>query len=475
LTAPAASATDPAAKVPDTFLKTASGGTVRAEAYKENDVRLKFLALSDTHLGEDCSLLSFPHGRHHLWKTLREHFGQNADDQFDVDELILLGDTTDRTLSSTSQIITHANAFIQTLGSAAHIKKGVFLPGNHEHTLWTSYHRQRDAGRAAASVTGPEGEFIVRASRRVDKNQCGEELLTIFFGYPSGSTWRAIAEEKRDDQKLDFVVANPVYAKRTSKATYVFMHGAHFCSVVCEGRWWLRVADMLQFDRLLAGLEIASGIDVTRARNLEDLERIVSPFMDSLWPSSGNNPTSRSDQLWFLCCSIQGKLQRGDERRASPSRSRRFTWSDLRKDQGKRVRQLTEDSGRALDGSVKRWDMYCRDHVLEYLQRNQLPTDNVVLVYGDTHDGGWGQQPPEAGSNVRLYNTGGWVVLGPKDHPACHLFAVGEDDEEYLLDVSFKDVSVGGEPLLELAALDLEHRLNRIGRTTRAAAALFSR
>lgn len=34
--------------------------------------RLKLLAVSDTHLGEETSLLSFPRGLQHLWTTLRE-------------------------------------------------------------------------------------------------------------------------------------------------------------------------------------------------------------------------------------------------------------------------------------------------------------------------------------------------------------------------------------------------------------------
>ena len=52
-------------------------------------MRLKLLAISDTHLGEDTSLLSFPHGRQHAWKTLRKYFGKG--NRFEVEELILLG------------------------------------------------------------------------------------------------------------------------------------------------------------------------------------------------------------------------------------------------------------------------------------------------------------------------------------------------------------------------------------------------
>jgi hypothetical protein len=438
-------------------------------------MRLQLLAISDTHLGEDTSLLSFPHGRHHLWKVLREHFGSGDEDRFEVDELILLGDITDRALSSSSQVITHANAFMEMLGSAAHIKKGVFVPGNHEHTLWTAYHQRRDGNRASAGVTAPEGELLIQDGRRVDRNQSAEELLTIFFGYPSGSTWRAIATQADGGRKQDFAIANPVYVKPTDRATYVFMHGAHFCQVICQNHTWLRIADMLQLDRLVAGLEIKSEFDVRKARSLEELEKIASPFMDSFWPSSGNNPTSRSDQLWFLCCTLQGKFRSPDQMRPAPAKSRLFRWPDLEKDKGKRIRRLTAEDGSAPSGSVERWDKYCRGHVLDYLRHHNFPTDNVVLAYGDTHDGGWGQEPSEAGGRIRLYNTGGWVVLSRDDHPACHLFAIGEDGEEYLLDVSFKGVRVGEDSLLDLAAKDLEHRLNSIQRVKRAATGLFFR
>ena len=37
-------------------------------------MKLKFLTISDTHLGEDCSLLAFPDGRWHLWRALRGAF-----------------------------------------------------------------------------------------------------------------------------------------------------------------------------------------------------------------------------------------------------------------------------------------------------------------------------------------------------------------------------------------------------------------
>ena len=37
-------------------------------------------------------------------------------------------------------------------------------------------------------------------------------------------------------------------------------------------------------------------------------------------------------------------------------------------------------------------------------------TDELTLVYGDTHDGGYGYFPNENGTNIRIYNLGSWVA-----------------------------------------------------------------
>ena len=209
-------------------------------------MQLKILAISDTHLGEETSLLSFPHGCHHLYVTLQKYFGGGK--RFNVEELILIGDITDRTLSSTSQLITHTNAFVRMIGSAADIKKAVFIPGNHEHTLWTDYHQIRDGKKNSFSITDkPEGELLIKKGKRIDKNKSAEELFTIFFGYPLGKSWRAMGE-------LDFAIANPVYVKQINGRPYVFTHGTHFRPDVSAPKIIKRIADYTGLDELLGNI-----------------------------------------------------------------------------------------------------------------------------------------------------------------------------------------------------------------------------
>ncbi len=430
-------------------------------------MRLKLIAISDTHLGEDTSLLSFPRGRQHLWKILRTFFGEGQNKKrFDIEEAILLGDTTDRALSSTSQIITNTNAFVQMLGGVADIRRGVFVPGNHEHTLWTNYHQRRDGNGKHYSVTKHSGELIIKKGERCDKNGSAEELLTIFFGYPSGSSWQTIRNEK----KFEFAIANPVYVRQINGQTYVFTHGTHFRRDVAAPEIIKKIADYIELDELLGHIEIDSDCDISKAKNLEGLEKEAARFVDSLWPSSKNNPTSQSDQLWYLLTTLGGKLKDKEHRRPSYPSSRLYKWSDLKKTDEKRIRRLTTTSGKAKHRSIQQWEKYFRGHMMNYLKRKHLIQDskgNIVFVYGDTHDGGWGQQKLDSGQRIRIYNTGGWVVHNPQDHPACHIFVIDDNGREYLLDVSYKGVQIGDEMLLDLAARDNENHHRNTSRMLR--------
>jgi len=105
--------------------------------------------------------------------------------------------------------------------------------------------------------------------------------------------------------------------------------------------------------------------------------------------------------------------------------------------------------------------------MLAYLKDNNLPLDDLTFVYGDTHDGGWGEFPLDSGGPIRIYNCGGWVVHNREDHPACHLFAVDEGGKEYLLDVSYEHVKVEEDSLLRLAEYDAENRHRNTSRILR--------
>lgn len=420
---------------------------------------LQFLAISDTHVGEDTSLLSFPRGRQHLWRTLLEKFGNGQ--KFNIKELILVGDIPDTALSSISQAITQTNAFIQTMGSAANIDKVIYIPGNHDHTLWTDYIRLRSNNpKLKYRITPPQGEFIVEKNKKCD-DPGSEYLLTLFFGYPFGPAWTKI-QDQNTNRKFDFIIANPLYAKEYNNRTYIFTHGTHFKSVVTAPVIIKKIIDYSQLDKLLANLNIESDCDVSKATSLENLEEIVAPFVDSLWISSKNNPNSRSDKLWYLFSVLS---KRFEKIRKVPLQSDRFNFSNFQ--------DVSEDRIIKFNGnnSIKLLKIYFLNHLFSFLKDYRLLKENLTFVYGDTHDGGWGEieeeyiDPPKI--NVRIFNCGAWVVHDEKNHPPCHVFAVDNPGNEYLLDVSFKDVKMLDTSLLKLAATDFENHSESVSRLLR--------
>jgi hypothetical protein len=122
-----------------------------------------------------------------------------------------------------------------------------------------------------------------------------------------------------------------------------------------------------------------------------------------------------------------------------------------------RVLHLTPPNA-APHESVTMWQEHFLPFMLMHLANNSFSLKDLTFVYGDTHTGGWGEVSREPATPLRLYNTGGWVSDGVKDHPACHLFAVDEAGEEYLLDVTFAGLRVGEANLLEAAYEAAEHQ-----------------
>lgn len=418
-------------------------------------MHLKFLAISDTHLGEGTSFLSFPRGLQHLWRTLLDNFGGGQ--KFQIDELILVGDIADTSLASISQVITGTNAFIRTLRSAADIDKIVYIPGNHDHTVWTEYMEGRYP-RGNHPISEPGGELLVDKSVPINDSGC-DDLLTIFFGYIDGPTWRKIKAEKAQGIEFDFSIANPIYAKKFNNRTYIFTHGTHFKSIVATPRWIKRLVDYTQLDWLVARLDIESNCELSEAESLENLEEIISPFVNSIYISSKHVPTSRSDHLWYLCSVLRSEFE---EHRPSPDRSTRNTFVSPPAAIPDRIIKL--DS--AGHKSIELLEEHFLDHLLSHLDTKGLLTNDLTFVYGDIHDGGWGEITSTYNGqerNIHIFNCGSWVVHHRDDHPPCHVFAVEANGTEYLLDVSFRNVRMVNRELINLAALDYENHRSAVG------------
>ena len=430
-------------------------------------MKLKLLAMSDTHVGEWTSLLTYGAGRQHLWKTFRDTFGaefdRDSDGRLQVDELVLIGDIPDRTLSTTWQITQACSALMATLGSALDVAKVVYVPGNHDHTMWTSFQHSLGGDPTRRSwITPPEGQRVLSGGQTLDDGEYWKEYMSVLLGYPDGQPWRRIGDEKR----LEFCVANPVYATKPAggERTYAFAHGTHFrghwdVTMSPQVRWFL--ANVLELDRYAVHYDVCPDCDVDKATDMEGLEYQVAAFADSLWPSAGDNPMTREHELWCFWEAISGLWSSS---RPAPAETRLIHADEL-PTFPERVKPLTPGLGKN-DESVG----LCREHFLDHLA-DYLPNalDDLVFVYGDTHSGGWGVTDLMDGSGrkVGLYNTGAWIVPNERCHPACQVFVVDGDGAEHVLDVSFQDVMDGSGRLVSRAAAIAEARWDALSHVQR--------
>ncbi len=419
-------------------------------------MRLKFLAISDAHLGESTSMLSYEQGRRHLADVIRGHLGDGG--KVEAERLILLGDIPERSHATPEEMLSSTHGFMEAMAETIEFEKAVYLPGNHDHVLWTSYCKGLHGKDATHCITGPQGDEVVRRGVREDHDSSAEELLSIIFEHPSGPVWRGIEEKG-----VDISFANPVYAERFRGRTYIFAHGTHFRKEATSPRWARKIADFLIPDGALGDFNIESDGDVREDRNLEELEQTVAPFMDALLPAYEKNPASNLDKLGYAMAVLSGRF---GLKRQSPDESRLFAWEELPGVPDDRLPNLAS-GGEVRDRPLKLCMKYFFPHVLEYLESYDVPTDEITFVYGDTHDGGWGALPLEPGGEMRVYNCGGWVTYDVEDHPTCYVFAVGEDGTEYLLDVSFKEVDLNGNLLLRATSDSAESQRARVGNMLR--------
>ena len=418
-------------------------------------MRLKFLAISDAHLGEAPSVLSYPEGRRHLRDVIQAHLG--GGDKVETEQLILLGDIPERSHATRDEMLSSTHGFIEALSEAVAFEKVVYTPGNHDHTLWTKYCERLYGEEIVGCITVPEGEPVVCGGVREDANGSAEEILSTIFGYPDGPIWETIEREK-----IDVFFANPLYAEQFNGRTYAFSHGTHFRKEVTSPRWTRRVAQLLTSNGVLGDFQVLSDGDVREAENLKELERVVAPFIDALLPAYENNPASMLDEVSYLMAVLSGRF---GLQRQSPDESRLFQAADLPGVPEDRIPRLTSN-GEISDLPLKLCMEYFLPHMLAHL-REHGPSGDITFVYGDTHDGGWGALPLKNDQNMRVYNTGGWVTYDVEDHPTCYLFALDEDGIEYLLDVSFKEVDLDGNLLLRATSDSAESQRQKVGNTLR--------
>ncbi len=93
----------------------------------------KIIVISDVHLGEEECLFNDKSILHEFKSKISSEGRKGT-----VDELIILGDLFDLSLASQEKVYEKAGEFFKEMKEIEHLHNIVFVPGNHDHHIWTS-------------------------------------------------------------------------------------------------------------------------------------------------------------------------------------------------------------------------------------------------------------------------------------------------------------------------------------------------
>lgn len=341
------------------------------------------VCLSDIHFGEPYSLLWRPDLPIYAGKMVGYLSGGR------IDKLILAGDIWELAApEEPDAAFPVAKAFFHALtgdqGHGVDLPEVVWVPGNHDHELWSHYCRQTNKSLDALNgwTLWDGGDASDDTAQHLLSNMFGNDVL---------------------DRINKITVFNPFYIERLNKASVVFHHGHYFDNMIL-GKTGLDDFKA-RFTSLVAGAWVAPNAPLS-AVDAADLEARCAPFIDAVWGRMTDRQTLKTQAWEFLTrfrqwpsCTTKGATE-------TPQFAR---LGDLE--------QQFEVPGEADN---IRW--FLRSFVF----KNNPPPDPVSLVYGHVHRGGMFDLDVDA-RKVRCFNTGGWITSHKGTVPHTHVVMIDED------------------------------------------------
>jgi hypothetical protein len=378
-------------------------------------VNIRYICVSDLQCGAPTSLLTTPGDTDGPQSDppaqLSATFGAAMADLFAKvspqarPDLILLGDILDLSLGTPAAASASLSRFLRDLGGtnpASRFGKAYFVPGNHDHQLWTA---QRFQSYAA---TGPESRW--------------SHVTPAFLGtkpLPGSAFLQGLLESCGFKNGLSTHYPNLGLINPTGDRA-VFLHHGHFL----EALYTL----MSRLVTMMSGPD--RGI-----HSLEEMEKLNSSWIDFFWSTIGDNGLlGRELRL------VYEYLLTGGEAAAFQHRLARLIARLMEENLAMRTGQMEQtletlstalvDYAVGSFGQTERFSYnqtlgsesqgllreYLRGPALAQIRQelgNKLPTD-LSFVFGHTHKPFEAQLAiPTFGLPPSVYNTGGWILDTP--------------------------------------------------------------
>jgi UDP-2,3-diacylglucosamine pyrophosphatase LpxH len=356
------------------------------------------VCLSDIHFGEPYSLM----WRNDLPLYAGKMVSYLAGGR--IDKLMLVGDIWELAApEEPDAAFPIARAFFQALtGDRQHgleLPEVIWVPGNHDHQLWTQYAQQVGAPLATTA-----GSTLWSGGKAT--NPAAEHLLTNLFG--------ADVLERIGTM----TVHNPFHVERFKLRTFIFHHGHYFDDLILAknelNRFQARVS------ALVAGGWVAPN-EPLKATDIADLERRCAPFIDRVWGRVTERQTLKS-QSWELLTRFR-------------------SWNSCTATGAADTPQFAEIGNQEQQGQLPGDAENMRWFLRSFVLNDTTLADPLALVYGHFHRGGTFNLDV-AGRTVSAINTGAWITSHAGSIPHSHVLLIDENGNYDERAVRFPDAVI---------------------------------
>ncbi|HPZ07290.1 MAG TPA: metallophosphoesterase [Candidatus Eremiobacteraeota bacterium] len=306
----------------------------------------KIIAISDIHLGEKDCLFNDSK----ILGEFKKHITEEAK-HGSVDELLILGDMFDLSLASYKDVYAKAREFFQSIGEIENLKAIVFIPGNHDHHIWTLLIEEEQ-------ITGiiREGKIPSPELKRVDL-EYGEKESIFLQGLLKGCMVNK------------FLVAYPNIFREIGGKLYFFHHG-HL------------------LDRIFTPANI-----ILKPKSLQELEAFNSSWIEGIWYH-----LVQAERLGELI--KDGYNEFTGFKAVMASFLEKFHIRDntvTGRLRGLRVEKLKSEISTYLEDCIN-W----------YKETPNTLYSPMNFVFGHTHEKSSGEILDVKGQEIGIYNTGAW-------------------------------------------------------------------
>lgn len=227
--------------------------------------KIRVLALSDLHLGEEESLLNICEGQENIIETTVKKIGElsKGRGKFEpgIEKLILIGDIVELSEAKDEPAYNTTKFFLSALLSEVPIQEMIYLVGNHDHHLWV--------------------EALTQDQGKEDYRDC-EPKTSVFIDDAEIFVRNCLPP---DHSVGKITVGYPYYTMEIDGSFFFFDHG-HL------------------FSELLEKLTSAE-----KANDLEDLEERTYEKMEFIWYESKSRIRER---FWDLYLRVWHRIKYGD-------------------------------------------------------------------------------------------------------------------------------------------------------------------